>query len=118
VAKWDVEFTPEFGEWWGDLQEHERVSVDAAVGLLEEKGPHLGFPWSSRITTSRHGQMRELRVQHRGEPIRVLYAFDPRRTAVLLIGGRKTGDSRWYDRMVPFADRLFDEHLDDLKRGD
>jgi hypothetical protein len=61
--------------------------------------------------------MRELRIQHRGEPFRVLYAFDPRRTAVLLVGGRKTGERRWYDRMVRAADRLFDEHLDDLKRG-
>jgi len=55
--------------------------------------------------------MRELRVQHQGEPYRVLYAFDPRRTAILLIGGNKTGDDRWYDTFVPIADRLYDEHI-------
>jgi hypothetical protein len=58
--------------------------------------------------------MRELRIQHRGEPYRVLYAFDPRRTAILLIGSRKTGDDRCYDEFVPRADRLYDEHLEEL----
>jgi len=60
--------------------------------------------------------MRELRVQHRGRPYRVLYAFDPRRVALLLIGGEKTGDDRWYERFVPIADRLYDEHLRTIKR--
>jgi hypothetical protein len=58
--------------------------------------------------------MRELRVQHAGRPYRVLYAFDPRRTAILLIGGDKTGQNRWYDRYVPLADRIYDEHLKTL----
>lgn len=60
--------------------------------------------------------MRELRVQHRGEPYRVLYAFDPRRVAILLIGCSKSGDDRWYERFVPQADDLYDEHLEELKR--
>jgi hypothetical protein len=60
--------------------------------------------------------MRELRIQHQGRPVRVFYAFDPRRAAILLIAGDKTGDDRFYDRMVPIADRLYDEHLDQLKR--
>ena len=60
--------------------------------------------------------MRELRIQHRGIPYRVLYAFDPRRVAILLIGGTKAGADRWYDRFVPLADSLYDEHLDELKR--
>lgn len=59
--------------------------------------------------------MRELRKQHRGDPYRVLYAFDPRRTAILLIGGNKVGDDRWYERFVPIADNLYDEHLLELK---
>ena len=58
--------------------------------------------------------MRELRIQHRGDPYRVLYAFDPRRTAILLIGGCKTGDARWYEKMVPVADDLYDEHLEEI----
>jgi len=59
--------------------------------------------------------MRELRVQSGGQPVRVFYAFDPRRTAILLIGGDKTGDGRFYRRLVPLADRLYDEHLKELK---
>lgn len=60
--------------------------------------------------------MRELRTQHGGHPFRTLYAFDPRRTAILLIGGDKTGDNRWYDVNVPVADLLYDEHLEQLRR--
>ena len=79
--------------------------------LLEERGPQLGHPHSSGIARSKHPHMRELRIQHRGRPYRVLYAFDPRRTAILLIGGDKTGNDRWYAESVPRADRLYDEHL-------
>ena len=56
------------------------------------------------MKSSRHGQMRELRVQHHGRPYRVLYAFDPRRVGILLLGGDKTGDIRWYEKYVPQAD--------------
>jgi len=112
---WEVEFTDEFGEWWDTLDSEEQDSIDVAVGWLEETGPQLPFPYSSKITTSRHGQMRELRVQHRGAPYRVLYAFDPRRVALLLIGGLKAGDDRWYDRFVPIADALYDTHLAELQ---
>lgn len=59
--------------------------------------------------------MRELRVQSRGRPIRVFYAFDPRRSAILLIGGDKTGDTRFYERMIPVADRLYDQHIEELR---
>jgi hypothetical protein len=55
--------------------------------------------------------MRELRVQIGGDPYRVFYAFDPRRAAILLVGGNKGGDDRFYERMVPIADRIFDEHI-------
>ena len=88
---WEIEFTDEFGGWWDSLAEEEQDSVDVTVRLLEELGPHLPFPHSSGINGSRHSQMRELRVQHKGDPYRILYAFDPRRAAILLIGGNKTG---------------------------
>ena len=67
------------------------------------------------MNASRHGRMRELRVQSGGRPIRVFYAFDPRRTSILLIGGDKAGDDRFYDVYVPIADDLYDEHLKELK---
>ena len=60
--------------------------------------------------------MRALRIQHQGRPYRVLYAFDPRRTALLLLDGDKTGDERWYERYLPIADRLYDEHLEILRQ--
>ena len=113
---WEVEYTDEFGSWWENLTEDEQESVAAYVRLLEERGSNLPFPYSSGIERSRHSHMRELRIQHRGEPYRVLYAFDPRRTALLLIGGNKTGDDRWYETNVPRADQLYDEHLNQLRK--
>ena len=60
--------------------------------------------------------LRELRIQHTGEPYRVLYAFDPRRYAILLLGGNKKGDDRWYEKNLPTAERLYSEHLKLLER--
>jgi len=113
---WDVEYTDEFGGWWESLTAEEQESIAVSVRLLEDRGPSLGFPHSSAINGSRHGHMRELRTQHNGRPIRTLYAFDPRRSAILLIGGDKTGDNRWYEINVPLADRLYDEHLEQLEK--
>ena len=102
-GKWEVEYTDELGEWWADLTEAEQESIDSSVRLLEEKGP-------------KHSHMRELRVQHEGRQYRVLYAFDPRRCAILLLGGDKTGDYRWYVVHVPIADKLYDTHLETLRK--
>ena len=113
---WNVEYTDELEDWWLKLTEPEQESVNASVGLLEALGPALGFPHSSSIEGSRHGHMRELRIQHQGRPYRVLYAFDPRRSAILLLGGDKTGDDRWYVVHIPIADRLYDEHLNELRK--
>ena len=112
---WDVEYTNEFGDWWTELAESEQEDVAAVGELLMEYGPELPFPYSSAVVGSRHGQMRELQVQSGGRPIRVFYAFDPRRSAILLIGGDKTGDARFYRRYVPLADKLYDEHLKELR---
>jgi hypothetical protein len=113
---WEIEYTDEFGDWWSKLSEEEQVSIAASVQLLEERGPNLGFPHSRGINGSKHNHMRELRTQHAGRPFRTLYAFDPRRNAILLLGGDKTGDDRWYEVNVPVADRLYDEHLAELKK--
>jgi hypothetical protein len=105
---WDVEFTDQFEAWWDTLSAEEQQSIDAAVRLLEQRGPGLGRPLVDSIEGSRHANMKELRAG----TLRVLFAFDPGRTAILLIGGDK-GD-RWqqfYERMIPLADELFDEHL-------
>jgi hypothetical protein len=114
--EWLVEYTDAFEAWWDRLTAAEQEDVNAVVILLQRFGPALRFPYSSSIASSRHSHMRELRVQHAGRPYRILYAFDPRRTAILLIGGDKTGDERWYETYVPLADRLYDEHLAQLRQ--
>lgn len=114
--EWEVEYTDEFGDWWATLSEAEQEDVAAVVELLEQKGPQLPFPHSSGISNSKHSHMRELRIQHAGRPYRTLYAFDPRRMAILLIGGDKTGNDRWYDENIPLADKLYDEHIETLKK--
>lgn len=86
------------------------------VQLLEEKGPNLPFPYSSGVNGSKHSHLRELRIQSGGKPLRIFYAFDPRRTAILLIGGDKTGDNRFYEKYVLIADRLYDEYLKELQQ--
>ena len=116
MARWEVEYTDEFGGWWNGLTQAEQELVDASVRLLEARGPQLGHPHNSGISRSTHPHLRELRVQHQGRPYRVLYAFDPRRTAILLLGGDKTGNDRWYEEHVPLAGRLYDEHLAALRK--
>ena len=111
---WDVEYTDEFAEWWQQLSIVEQEAVAYSVELLTQLGPNLPYPHSSSINGSRHNHMRELRTQAQGKPFRTLYAFDPRRTAILLIASDKTGDKRWYDTYVPIADQLYDDHLQQL----
>ena len=113
---WDVEYTDEFGQWWQALSEGQQDAVAARVGLLMEHGPNLPYPYSSDVRSSRHGGMRELRAQSGGRPLRVFSALDPRRTSILLIGGDKTGNDRFYEEYVPVADGLYDEHLEELRK--
>jgi len=116
-TRWEVEFTDEFEAWWNSLTADEQESVDASVRLIEKLGPMLTSPHSSKILSSIHGGMRELRVQHQGRPYRVTYAFDPRRAAILLVGGDKTGQDRWYEIFVPIAGGLFSEHLKSIEES-
>ena len=113
---WNVEYTDEFHKWWQVLTAEEQENLTAGVELLTELGPHLGYPYSSGVNGSRHGHMREFRVQSKGKPLRVFYAFDPQRSAILLIGGDKTGGAQFYERYIPIADRLYDEHLWELRK--
>ena len=114
-ALWEVEYTDEFEEWWMELTEEDQDAIDVAIGQLEGKGPALGRPFVDLIKSSRHKNLKELIPL--ASDIRVLFAFDPRRTAILLIGGNKAGDwDKWYLDFVPKADALFDEHLEILER--
>ena len=113
---WEVEYTDVFGDWWVGLTENQQDDITASIELLIESGPQLKFPYSSGIERSRHSHMRELRIQSGGRPFRIFYAFDPRRVVILLSGGDKTGQDRFYDEYVPLSDKLYDEHLDELKK--
>ena len=113
----EVEGTDEFAAWFGALTEAEQDSVAMVVDLLETRGVRLGHPYSSQVKGARkHKHMRELRIQHGGHPLRVLYAFDPRRVAILLIGGDKKGDEkRFYEVIVPKAEAIYDAYLEELQ---
>ena len=115
--EWEVEYADEFGHWWDSLSVPEQESVAAKVQLLEEFGPSLPRPHVDVVKSSRHQNMKELRIQHSGRPYRVLFAFDPRRAAILLLGGDKTGNARWYEENVPRADDIYDAHLRSLGEG-
>ena len=112
---WEVEYTNEFEAWWETLDSVEQQRVRRAVDQLEEIGPGLGRPLVDTVRGSRHANMKELRPS--GTNIRILFAFDPRRVAILLLGGDKTGRwVEWYEEMIPIADRLYDDYLEELKR--
>jgi hypothetical protein len=113
--KWEVEYTEEFEKWWDTLSESEQESIAVSVSLLEIMGPNLPRPHSDTVKGSRFSNMKELRTQHAGEPYRTLYAFDPRRKAILLIGGNKVGDKNWYQKFIPLADKLYAEHLAEIQ---
>jgi hypothetical protein len=89
LLMWEVEYTDEFGVWWNTLSEAEHEAVAFSVNLLRHAGPSLGFPHTSGVYGSRHSAMRELRSQCAGRPLRTFFTFDPRRVAILLIGGNE-----------------------------
>jgi len=116
---WEVEYTDEFDDWYQSLTEEDQDAVIARVELLGSTGPGLGRPVVDNVHQSRHPNMKELRAER---AIRALFAFDPRRTAILLIGGDKSPDdpgspswNQWYDRYTSIADDLYDSHLEELR---
>lgn len=105
----------QFGEWFEGLDEKTQDAINGAIVLLERRGPGLGRPYVASIKTSKHSQMKELRPPRAN--IRILFAFDPRRAAILLLGGDKSHRwQSWYREAVPLADRLYDEYLEELRQ--
>ena len=116
VVAWDVYFTAVAEEWILALNDSDYMAMLAAIELLEEQGPTLGRPAADRIEGSRHHNMKELRSF--GGHLRALFAFDPERRAIVLLGGDKRGDwTGWYERNIPIADDLYDEHLRTLEEN-
>lgn len=104
-------------EWLASLDGGSRGQVVVAVELLEEHGPHLGRPLVDSVVGSRHKTMKELRPRFSGRSeLRLLFAFDPERRAIILVAGDKAGAwKRWYRQSIPKAGDLFDEHQRSLK---
>lgn len=113
---WTIKTTDTFDNWFASLNDTVRVSVLAALLVLREKGPGLSRPYADTVRGSRYSNMKELRIQSRGDPIRAFFAFDPARTGIVLCGGNKVGnEKRFYDEMLPVADREFTNWLNTLK---
>jgi hypothetical protein len=113
---WEIEFTNEFHAWWNELSVDQQRAIEARIELLEAHGPSLGRPVVDRIQASRHHNMKELRSEQ-ADALRVLFMFDPRRKAILLLGGDKSGQwDEWYEWAIPAADDLYDTYLNELRK--
>lgn len=115
--RYDIEYTDEFEGFWDGLPPAWQVEVAAVVGVLGEYGPAIPPQYSEPIKSSAYSNMKELKIQCQGHPVRVFYAFDPRRTGILLLGGDKTGDGRFYKKNVPLADKIYGQHLLEIGEG-
>src|SRR6185437_7382063 len=111
---WEIETSDEFIAWYSGLTDDEIESVNFSVDLLGETGPLLGRPHVDTLKGSKIPNLKELRVQHEGRPLRVLFAFDPRRIGYLILGGDKTGNNSWYETFIPIAERIYQEHLREI----
>ncbi len=112
---WDVITTDKFDEWFDSMDDNDRANIIAGMLLLEAKGPALSRPYADTVDGSRFSNMKELRVQSKGKPVRVFFAFDPKRKAILLCAGNKSkNEKRFYKVMIPIADKEYQIHLNNL----
>lgn len=100
---WDVLWDDDCARWFDGLSDDVQDAIAAVIGVLQVKGPLLGRPLADTLQGAPIANLKELRVQHKGQPWRLLYVFDPKRRAVILVGGNKAGDSRWYEVNIPIA---------------
>lgn len=110
-----VIITDEWEAWYDALDDQASEAVYEDVELLRREGVLLRFPHTSRVRGSRYA-MRELRTQAGGRPLRSFYMFDRNRQAVVLLGGDKTGNDRFYEEMTPQADRRWEQYLNDVRK--
>ena len=109
--EWDVQFDEDFRVWLEGLEEALQDQILIRVAPLREFGPQLGRPYVDTVKGSAFANIKELRVKFRNEPWRILFAFDPEQAAILLLGGNKEGDKRWYKKNIPIADARFRRYL-------
>jgi hypothetical protein len=108
---WEVILHPEFDDWFQRLDSDEQDAILEDAKVLEAFGPMLGRPRVDHVKGARLKNLKELRVRQTGQPIRVLFAFDPDKKAILLVGGNKAGDKGWYKKNIPIAEKQFSQHV-------
>jgi hypothetical protein len=108
---WEVEVSDEFILWYDALDVEEWESINSAVEWLTVYGPALGRPHVDTLKGSSIANLKELRVQHAGRPYRILFVFDPRRNAYLILGGDKTGKPNWYRDAIHRAEAIYGRYL-------
>lgn len=113
---WTIERTEQIAEWITELDEDAKEALFRSLLILREIGLSLGRPHVDSIKESKHKNMKELRILNKKRLFRILFAFDPDRKAILLVGGDKRGDKRFYEKRIPLADSLFDEYLDKWRK--
>ena len=120
AKSWEVEFHPACEAWADQLSSTDAEALLSAINVLRDHGPTLGRPLTDTIRGSRHKNMKELRPGSTGRTeVRVLFAFDRVRRAILLVGGDKSDDwSGWYDSNIPIAEDRFDEHQANLEKAE
>jgi hypothetical protein len=113
--QWDVFLDEDFDAWLETLEVGLQDEIWANIELLRQRGPNLHRPRVDTVKGSAFSNMKEMRIQYQGDPWRILFAFDPRRNAILLVGGNKRGKKRWYEDHIRIADDRFRRHLDHLE---
>ncbi|MEM7389322.1 MAG: type II toxin-antitoxin system RelE/ParE family toxin [Pseudomonadota bacterium] len=114
---WLVETTDRFDNWFDTLDDTDRTNVLACLLVLQERGPMLARPYADTVYGSFFSNMKELRIQSKGIPIRAFFAFDPNRKAIVLCAGNKnSNEKRFYEQMIPIADSEYSAHLDKLEK--
>lgn len=116
---WYVTTTDDFDDWFANLGETAQVEIIAKVNLLKLLGPTLKRPHADTLNGSAHSNMKELRADTAEQAIRIAFAFDPERKAILLVGGEKqgVGQKRFYKQLIAKADRLYSFHLRQLDKS-
>ncbi len=111
---WNTDRTDPFLNWIKGLDDDAKEAIFEKLLVLRETGPSLGRPFVDTVKNGKHKNMKELRIQNKLRMFRIFFAFDPERKIVLLIGGDKRGDKRFYEKMIPIANDLYDKHLQEL----
>lgn len=108
---YELVFTDEFKGWLESLTEAEQDDVVASLVVLRQEGHQLGRPHADTVYSKKMTNLKELRIQHGGKPYRAFFVFDPSRRAIMLCGGDKTGDKRFYKKMIPIAEKIYKQYL-------